>query len=88
MWWRTPGMHGENNPRPTQQGTVIAKDVWMLGIGTGLVIDAALTESRVTGVESRARARGMVRAELKAETKAARRAAKRARTKVADKLPG
>jgi hypothetical protein len=25
--------------RPTQQGTAIAKDVWLLGIGAGLVLD-------------------------------------------------
>jgi len=42
MWWRTPGMHEEGSPRPTQQGMAIAKDVWMLGIGAGLVADAVL----------------------------------------------
>jgi uncharacterized membrane protein YphA (DoxX/SURF4 family) len=47
MWWRTPGMHEPGKPRPTQQGTTIAKDIWMLGIGTGLVIDAAT--SRING---------------------------------------
>jgi hypothetical protein len=35
MWWRTPGMH--DGVRPTQQGITIAKDVWMFGIGLGLV---------------------------------------------------
>ena len=57
MWWRTPGMHAEGSPRPTQQGTAIAKDVWMLGIGTGLVVDAALAESPITGDQARADAR-------------------------------
>jgi hypothetical protein len=28
----------ENSPRPTQQGTALAKDVWMMGIALGLVI--------------------------------------------------
>jgi hypothetical protein len=51
MWWRTPGMHKEGSPRPTPQGTTIAKDVWMLGIGTGLVIDAITAESRTTRTE-------------------------------------
>ena len=37
MYWRTPGMHEEGSIRPTQQGTAIAKDVWMLGIGAALV---------------------------------------------------
>jgi hypothetical protein len=39
LYARTPGMHQENSPRPTQQGTALAKDVWMMGIALGLVID-------------------------------------------------
>jgi hypothetical protein len=42
MWWRTPGMHEEGSPRPTQQGVAVAKDVWMLGIGAALLADAVL----------------------------------------------
>jgi uncharacterized membrane protein YphA (DoxX/SURF4 family) len=37
LYVRTPGMR--DGLRPTQQGTPIAKDVWLLGIGVGLVID-------------------------------------------------
>src|SRR5579875_3083892 len=40
LYWRTPGLHEEGNPRPTSAGIPMAKDVWMLGIGTGLVADA------------------------------------------------
>ena len=40
MYVRTPGMRKEDGVRPTQQGVPLAKDVWMLGIGVGLVIDA------------------------------------------------
>jgi uncharacterized membrane protein YphA (DoxX/SURF4 family) len=47
MWWRTPGMHQPGSPRPTQQGTAVAKDVWMLGIGLGLVLDALLSRDKV-----------------------------------------
>jgi hypothetical protein len=39
LYARTPGMRKEGTPFPTQQGTPIAKDVWMLGIGLGLVLD-------------------------------------------------
>jgi hypothetical protein len=39
LYARTPGMRKEGSPLPTQQGIPIAKDVWMLGIGLGLVID-------------------------------------------------
>lgn len=40
LWWRTPGMHEPGSPKPTHQGTTIARDVWMFAIGMGLVIDA------------------------------------------------
>jgi uncharacterized membrane protein YphA (DoxX/SURF4 family) len=40
MYLRTPGMTKEDGVRPSQQGTPLAKDVWMLGIGLGLVADA------------------------------------------------
>jgi hypothetical protein len=40
-------MHQPGNPRPTQQGTAVAKDVWMLGIGLGLVLDALLSRDKV-----------------------------------------
>ena len=44
LYVRTPGMRKEGSPLPTQQGIPIAKDVWMLGIGLGLVLDD-LTDS-------------------------------------------
>jgi hypothetical protein len=40
LYARTPGMRKERSVFPSQQGTPVAKDVWMLGIGLGLVIDA------------------------------------------------
>ena len=39
LYARTPGMHQEGSPFPTQQGIALAKDSWMMGIGLGLVID-------------------------------------------------
>ena len=39
LYAKTPGMRKERSPLPSQQGTPLAKDVWMLGIGLGLVID-------------------------------------------------
>ncbi|HEX2822283.1 MAG TPA: hypothetical protein VHO07_19245 [Streptosporangiaceae bacterium] len=39
LYARTPGMRKDGTPFPTQQGIALAKDVWMLGIGLGLVID-------------------------------------------------
>ncbi|HEV7629303.1 MAG TPA: hypothetical protein VGO89_22650 [Streptomyces sp.] len=39
MYLRTDGMHKPGSVWPTPQGTAISKDVWMLGIGLGLVLD-------------------------------------------------
>jgi len=39
LYLKTPGLREEGSIRPTQAGTPIAKDVWMLGIGVGLMID-------------------------------------------------
>jgi uncharacterized membrane protein YphA (DoxX/SURF4 family) len=39
LYLKTPGMRQEGSLRPTQQGTPLAKDVWLLGIGAGLVVD-------------------------------------------------
>src|SRR4051794_20065486 len=50
-YWRTPGMHEPGDPRPTQQGTPLAKDVWLLGIGTSLVADAVLEPAHDKKVE-------------------------------------
>lgn len=44
LYIRTPGMRKDGTPLPTQQGIPLAKDVWMAGIGLGLVIDD-LTDS-------------------------------------------
>jgi uncharacterized membrane protein YphA (DoxX/SURF4 family) len=37
LYLRTPGMH-DGHLRPTQQGTPIAKDIWMMGIGAALLL--------------------------------------------------
>jgi hypothetical protein len=39
LYAKTPGMRKPGTPLPTEQGTALAKDVWMVGIGLGLVID-------------------------------------------------
>jgi hypothetical protein len=48
LYWRTPGMHKEGDPRPTHQGMALSKDVWMFGIGSSLVLDAVLSEAKTT----------------------------------------
>lgn len=45
LYLRTPGMHQPGSLRPTEQGTALAKDAWMLGMGLGFVVDDLLSES-------------------------------------------
>jgi hypothetical protein len=40
LYAKTPGMRREGTPLPTQQGIPLAKDIWMAGIGVGLIVDA------------------------------------------------
>jgi hypothetical protein len=50
MYIRTPGLH-DKYLRPNQSGTAVAKDVWMLGSGISLIVDAALNESPITATD-------------------------------------
>ena len=50
VYIRTPMLH-DQYLRPNQGGTAVAKDVWMLGSGISLIVDAALTESPITATE-------------------------------------
>jgi uncharacterized membrane protein YphA (DoxX/SURF4 family) len=45
MYLRTPAMHEPGSVWPTQAGTAVSKDVWMLGVGLGLLVEAA-TQAR------------------------------------------
>ena len=42
LYLKTPGMRREGSLRPTEQGTVLAKDVWLLGIGLSLMLEDLL----------------------------------------------
>lgn len=46
LYLRTPGMREEGSLRPTQQGLLLAKDVWMLGIGLSLTLDDLIERCR------------------------------------------
>ncbi|MGP0031668.1 MAG: hypothetical protein ACLPVF_14320 [Acidimicrobiales bacterium] len=39
LYARTPALHKPGSIWPTQAGTPVSKDVWMLGIGLGLLAD-------------------------------------------------
>jgi uncharacterized membrane protein YphA (DoxX/SURF4 family) len=45
LYLKAPGLREEGSLQPTEQGTAIAKDAWMLAIGTALTIDG-LTDRR------------------------------------------
>jgi uncharacterized membrane protein YphA (DoxX/SURF4 family) len=47
LYLRTDGMHKPGSVWPTQQGTAISKDVWMLGIGLGLIVDGLRSRTSV-----------------------------------------
>jgi hypothetical protein len=40
LYLRTPGMREDGSLRPSQQGILLAKDVWMFGMALGFVIEA------------------------------------------------
>jgi hypothetical protein len=73
LYLRTPGMTKPGKSvAPTQEGLPIAKDVWMFGIGLGLLTQALLDrESRPAKKRSKAaRKAGKKAAKLTATTKA------------------
>ena len=42
MYLRTPALHQEGSVWPTPNGLAVSKDVWMLGIGSALLLDGIL----------------------------------------------
>jgi hypothetical protein len=38
LYWKTPGLHRQSDPRPTDDGVPLAKDVWMAGIAAALLL--------------------------------------------------
>lgn len=46
MYLRTPALRLPGSIRPSQAGSAIAKDTWMLGIGLGMLIDACCDRKR------------------------------------------
>jgi len=52
LYAKTPGMR--DGIRPTQQGTAVAKDVWLLGIGSSLLIDGQGDSIKVRKAQKKA----------------------------------
>ena len=81
LYLRTPGMTKEHSVAPTQEGLTISKDVWMTGIGLGLVTQGLVDRRPVsTPAERKAakRAADGAKAKRKAQAKAAKKATRKA----------
>jgi hypothetical protein len=50
VYLRAPGMREEGSIKPTQEGTAVAKDVWLLGVGLALLMDG-VGEHRSKGLD-------------------------------------
>lgn len=48
MYARTPALRKQGSVWPTPAGIAVSKDVWMLGIGLGLLADAAKRRGRAS----------------------------------------
>ena len=46
LYLRTPALRKPNSIWPSQAGIAVSKDVWMLGIGLGLLADAAADRTK------------------------------------------
>jgi uncharacterized membrane protein YphA (DoxX/SURF4 family) len=49
MYLRTPAMHKPGSVWPSPAGTAVSKDVWMLGIGLGLIADTSRADQAPGG---------------------------------------
>ncbi|NKY51796.1 hypothetical protein [Nocardia vermiculata] len=46
LYWKTPGMHEEGSPKPTEDGLALAKDTWLLGGGLTLLLDGLRSKKK------------------------------------------
>ena len=89
LYLRTPGMTKPGRSvAPTQEGLPIAKDVWMLGIGIGLLTQGILDRQSRTSAGDTAAERKAARAKAKqarqAQARKAAKVSKRASRKAAE----
>lgn len=66
MYRKTPGMTQADGIRPTPEGLGMAKDVWMLGAGLALVLDALIDDTKDAAKSTRKAARKKAKAARKA----------------------
>lgn len=56
LYAKTPGMRQEGSVRPSQDGTALAKDVWLAGMGLTLMA-SSLESRRISHLEEKAKKR-------------------------------
>lgn len=78
MYVKTPGMTEADGIRPTQAGTAIAKDVWMLGTGLALVLDGLIDDTKDAARNTRKAVRSSAKSARKSAKQARKDAGKRA----------
>lgn len=49
MYARTPALRKPGSIWPSQQGTGVSKDIWMVGIGLGMVVGALADRKKTSG---------------------------------------
>lgn len=78
MYAKTPGMTEADGIRPTQDGTAIAKDVWMLGTGLALVLDGLIDDTKDAARSTKKAVRSSAKSARKSAKQARKDAGKRA----------
>jgi hypothetical protein len=61
VYWKTPGLHRENDPRPTPDGVAFAKDAWMAGAAASLILGSFDGPSRRKRKRAKAKAKAKAR---------------------------
>lgn len=90
LYLNSPGTHEEGSLKPTEQGTPLAKDVWLLAIGTALTLDGLGDGRRKRKAKKKAKAKDQLKAKAKdaAKSSAKAQAKGRAKAKAKDKARG
>jgi hypothetical protein len=78
LYWKTPGLHRQHDPRPTPDGIPLAKDSWMAGVAGALLLGSlggsGRRKHRRARAKAKAKARGAAHAAVATPTRLARAA--------------
>jgi hypothetical protein len=74
LYLKTPGMRKPGSLAPTEQGLAVAKDIWLVGIGIGLMTRGLIERRPRVTVKKAARQARRAAKDARREAKAAARA--------------